>query len=82
MRPNEIRALLGALQECRDALESVRAVVNMTDPEHDTFADSGADAIEALCLIDIDGALARCAGELEHHCAPPASKPGQRALEL
>jgi hypothetical protein len=50
-RANADAHLIAAAPLMYEALEQVREVVNMSDPEHENYADSCADVVEALCLI-------------------------------
>lgn len=56
--------LIAAAPELLAALEYVASVLNMTDPEHEDFADSGADTVQALCEgeAQIRAAIAKAKG--------------------
>lgn len=56
--------LIAAAPELLAALEYVASVLNMTDPEHEDFADSGADTVQALCEGEarIRAAIAKAKG--------------------
>lgn len=41
--------LIAAVPDLLAALEYVGSVLDMTNPEHEDFADSGADTVQALC---------------------------------
>lgn len=55
--PEEARAnadLITEAPELARLLHQVTQVIDMTDPEHEDFADSGADTVQALCELEVD----------------------------
>ena len=40
--------------ELRAVLERVAMVIDMTDPEHEDYADSQSDTVQALCELETE----------------------------